>query len=182
MALPFVALALAVWLGALGWAHVTGAPVAAPLAPWQASFTGLDVEDQRLYRLLREAIFEAENVRAETGQWPSPGSLAGEGVVPFAREAGEPDFGWRRVEAFPCINYVGEAAGKRWLILFIEPEPGALKTPGEVAPPVDEEHHTLPDGTALHVTVWVQPASTPAPEGAVTFPNASGWTQLVSAR
>jgi len=50
-------------------------------------------------------------------------------------------------------NYLGPSEGRRWLVLFIELDPRASP---EKAPPEDSEHHTLSDGTALHVTVWTQ--------------------------
>jgi hypothetical protein len=181
-AVPFLALALVVWAGGLAWARLRGPAVGAAMAPWQQSYLALPEAQQRLYRAVREGIFEAENVRAATGAWPSVEQLADEGIPPFAADPLRPALTWRMAREGLYVNYVGEGDGQRWLVLFIEPEPGALKTPGEAAPPVDEEHHTLPDGTALHVTVWTQPASAPAPAGVLAFPVAEGWTQLVSPR
>lgn len=181
-ALPFLALALVAWAGGLGWARWHRAETAAPLDPWQRSFLGLPESEQRLYRAVREGIFEAENVRAETGAWPTAEQLAGEGIPPFAADPLLPALTWRQAREGLYVNYVGDGEATRWLILFIEPDPKALKTPGEAAPPVDEEHHTLPDRTALHVTVWTQPVTEPPPKGVLAFPVAEGWTQLVSPR
>lgn len=181
-AAPFLALALLVWTAGVAAARWRG-PLPGPApAPWQRSFVELPEAQQRLYRALREGIFEAENVRAATGHWPTPQALADEGVPPFAPDVLWPALDWRTARQGLYVNYLAEGDGQRWLVLFIEPEPGALKTPGEAPPPVDEEHHTLPDGTALHVTVWTQPASEPAPKGVLAFPVAEGWTQLVSPR
>lgn len=181
-ALPFLVLALVAWLAGLGWARWQRPAATAQLDPWQRSYLGLPEAEQRLYRAVREGIFEAENVRAATGAWPSAEALAADGVPPFAPDELLPALSWRHAREGLYVNYVGEGGGQRWLVLFIEPDPKALKTPGEAAPPVDEEHHTLPDGTALHVTVWTQPASEPAPTGVLAFPVAEGWTQLVSPR
>ena len=79
------------------------------------------------------------------------------------------------------VNYVGvpaAAQGTRWLVLFIEPAATAFeaKTP---PPPVDEEHHTLPDGTALHVTVWTTANQGPEPTEVLAFPVSEGWVQRV---
>lgn len=180
-AAPFLALALLAWAAGVSAARWRGPETFAPLSPWQRSYLELPDDGQRLYRAVREGIFEAENVRAETGEWPDVQRLAEDGIPPFAPVEG-PALSWRLARQGVYVNYLGEGGGTRWLILFIEPEPNALKTPGEAAPPVDEEHHTLPDGTALHVTVWTQPATEPLPKGVLAFPVSDGWTQLVSPR
>jgi len=152
------------------------------LMPWQKSFRLLPADQQRLYRAVREGIFEAENVRSSTKQWPSVQALADDGVPPFAPDALTPKLAWEKRQQGVYVAYLGRPASRdalRWLILFIEPEPTALKGPGDKPPPVDEEHHTLPDGTALHVQVWTQLDSEPEPVGVPAFPVAEGWTQRV---
>lgn len=181
-AAPFFALALFVWAAGVLAARVRGSDAVPERSPWQRSYLELPEAQQRLYRAIREGIFEAENVRAETGAWPEVQRLAEDGLPPFAPSELLPAMAWRLARQGLYVNYVGEADGTRWLVLFIEPEPTALKTPGEAAPPVDEEHHTLPDGTALHVTVWTQPSTEEAPPGVLAFPVSEGWTQLVSPR
>ncbi len=181
-AAPFLAFALLAWGLGIAWAHRGGAPTDDALLPWQASFLARSEGDQRLYRALREGIFEAENLRAAAGGWPSVDALIEAGAPPFAADALLPPLAWTHAREGLYATYLGEGDGQRWLILFIEPDPAALKTPGEPPPPVDEEHHTLSDGTALHVTVWTQPASAPRPAGVPAFPAAEGWTQLVSPR
>jgi hypothetical protein len=181
-AAPFLALALVVWTAGVVAARSRGTDAAAALSPWQRSYLELPDAQQRLYRAIREGIFEAENVRAETGAWPDVARLVDDGIPPFAPSAMVPALSWRLARQGLYVNYVGEGDGARWLVLFIEPEPNALKTPGEAAPPVDEEHHTLPDGTALHVTVWTQPSTEKPLPGVLAFPVADGWTQLVSPR
>ncbi|MCC6338053.1 MAG: hypothetical protein IT380_29175 [Myxococcales bacterium] len=181
-AAPFLALALLVWVAGVGAARWRGAAPGAALAGWQKSYLELPEAQQRLYRAIREGIYDAENVRAETKVWPEAARLADEGVPPFAPDGLSPSLTWRTARQGPYVNYLGEGDGQRWLILFIEPDPKALKTPGEAAPPVDEEHHTLPDGTALHVTVWTQSSTEPPPRGVLAFPVAEGWTQVLSPR
>jgi hypothetical protein len=181
-AAPFFALALVAWAAGVLAARTRGSDAAPALSPWQRSYLELSDQQQRLYRAIREGIFEAENVRAETGAWPEVQRLTDDGLPPFAPSELLPAMSWRIARQGLYVNYVGEVDGTRWLVLFIEPEPNALKTPGEAAPPVDEEHHTLSNGTALHVTVWTQPSTEKAAPGVLAFPVAEGWTQLVSPR
>ena len=75
------------------------------------------------------------------------------------------------------INYVGESEGLRWLVLYLEPDPRMERT---AAPPEDDEHHTLADGTGLHVTLWTQPLSEPTTELVTAFPGAEGWVERVA--
>jgi hypothetical protein len=178
--LPFLLAALGTWGAGLAVGRLTARDSAAELAPWQRSYLELPAAGQRLYRLVREGILEAENVRSATKQWPSVEALAADGVPPFAADAVTEPLAWVQRRQGVYVNYLGVPTGgavERWLVLFIEPEPVAFATPGEKPPPVDEEHHTLPDGTALHVTVWTQPGTGPAPTGVLAFPVTEGWTQ-----
>lgn len=75
-----------------------------------------------------------------------------------------------------AINYVGEGEGLRWLVLLLEPDPRAAP---EKAPPEDDEHHTLSDGTPLHVTVWSQPLSELTAQLVTAFPATEGWVERV---
>ena len=56
-------------------------------------------------------------------------------------------------------------------------EPGLPPDPA----PNDEEHHRLPDGTMLHIYVWMHRYGGDVPVGFVRQPQASGWTQVFSA-
>jgi hypothetical protein len=172
--LPFVALALLVWVGGVARARLAGPASSQPEAPpWQHSFLQLTQPQQRLYRALREGLYDVENRRAATGRWPDAASLAADEVPPFCEGT------WAQATKGVYVNYLGEAEGLRWLVLFIEPEPGLLRAPNEPAPPVDEEHHTLPDGLAVHVTVWTQPLTESPPTSLLAFPVAEGWVQRV---
>ena len=65
---------------------------------------------------------------------------------------------------------------KRWLTIQ-EPEPGALPDPS----PNDDEHHRLPDGTTLHIYVWMHRYGGQVPAAFVPLPQNSGWIEVFSA-
>ncbi len=178
-------LALTTWVAALAWAWAARSrPTVAALAPWQRSYLELSPDGQRRYRAVREGILEAENVRAATKAWPDPSQLKAEGVPPFDDES----YTWVLRQHGIYVNYVGVRrdgpAEARWLLLFIEPEKSAFDAKAP-PPPVDEEHHTLPDGTALHVTVWTTGGASASNEAApfadevLAFPVSEGWVQRV---
>ena len=174
---PWLVVTVALWAGVVALRQTRTAP-APQRPPWEHSFLELSPADQLRYRLVREGILEAENRRSGTETWPEPEVLAVEGVPPF--EATDLEWTLRRHGIY--VNYVGVPAtgrpGLRWLVLFIEPE--AVAFDGQApAPPVDEEHHTLPDGTVLHVTVWTTPNQGLVPCEVLAFPVAEGWVQRV---
>jgi hypothetical protein len=164
--LRWLAFALAVFGGTLAWKRFR-VPEASPsgLASWQRPVSDLSPEGRAAWARIRAGLLEVERARATSGTWPEPGDA-------FFPE-------WRRAQHRLVINYLGEAADQRWLALVLEPEPDRPGTPREPPAPDDEEHHTLPDGTALHVTVWSQPRHLPPPEGVVAFPASEGWTEWV---
>lgn len=177
---PFLLGALLIWGAGLAAGRTRGGAASVERAPWQRSWLELPAPEQRRYQAVREGILEAENLRASTKQWPSVEALAAEGVPPFALDEPTAPLTWVQRRLGVYVNYLGvpsSGAGQRWLVLFIEPAPVAFVTPGEAPPPVDEEHHTLPDGTSLHVTVWTQPNEGPAPAEVLAFPVTDGWTQ-----
>lgn len=136
---------------------------AAELLPYQTWATELTSVEQEHFGRIRAAVREAESARSEQKKWPS--------------SFGAPGFGWVQRGQGLYINYLGlpsDPARLRWLVLYIEPEPTALKEP---APPDDEEHHTLSDGTALHVSIWSAPNAGPVPDAVLPFPAAENWTQ-----
>lgn len=148
-------------------ALLSRAPTPAPSpadagAPWQRPVSGLTPAQQQLHAALRERLRDAERLRAETKTWPPA-----EGLFPT---------GFTRRQRGIAVNYLGEAEGLRWLVLFLEPDP---RLPSEPAPPEDDEHHVLADGTALHVTTWTQPLSEPPPSDVTAFPAAEGWVERV---
>jgi len=137
-------------------------PVPGP--SWQRPVSELTDTQQKFYRQLRQQLRVAEQRRAqdEKKMWPPA-----EGLFPE---------GWRHRSQGTAINYLGPGDGLRWMVLIIEPDPRAAT---EKAPPEDDEHHTLSDGTALHVTVWTQPLSEPLTEFVTAFPAAEGWVERV---
>lgn len=164
--LRWLGLAAVVFAGALAWKRLR-APEAAPaLLSWQRAISDLSPEARAAWEGLRAGLLDVARVRGEVGAWPEPG------------DAFPP--GWRRAQHRRVVNYQGEAAGKRWLVLFLEPEPPTPGLPEEPPPPDDEEHLTLPDGTALHVTVWSQPRAAPPPTSVVAFPANEGWTEWIN--
>jgi hypothetical protein len=170
-------IALVVWSGGVALQHLRDRPVSATIAPWQGSFRELPPAEQRTFRHLREALAELEGARVDDGAWPAPERLQTLGIEPFRSDELSPPLGWTLKRHGIYATYLGlpaETTAQRWLIQLIEP---ATREP---APPEDEEHHTLPDGTPIHVTVWTQANSEPPPaDDVLAFPSATGWRQCV---
>jgi hypothetical protein len=161
-ALLIAALVVAVAATSFMRRHRTAAP-STELLPYQARVVELPATEQERFAQIRAALREAEKIRAASRQWPA--------------EFGAPDVKWIQRGQGLYVNYLGvpDAPSRlRWLVLIIEPEPSALKDP---APPEDEEHHTLSDGTAVHVSVWTTPNEGPIPQVVLPFPAAENWTQ-----
>lgn len=156
--LTWLLVALAVFGGFTLYSKLRARPP--PPAPsWQRPVSELSPAQQRFHAHLREQLRVAERERGLTRSWPLTTD------------------GWPLRRQGLYVNYLGEAVGLRWLVLFIEPDPRAGP---EATPPEDEEHHTLTDGTALHVTVWTQPLSEPKSEQVTAFPAAEGWVERVT--
>ncbi len=172
---PWLLLVGVVWGGGLLVQRLRPAPPSDPLAPWQHSFRELPNVEQRTFRQLREALPELERARVADGRWPAPELLAA--LEPFREDEVTRPRRWTLRTNGPYATYLGlptSAADERWLVLFIEP------TTNEAAPSEDEEHHTLPDGRGVHVTVWSQPGEEPTPgDDVLAFPAAENWRQRV---
>ena len=156
------AVGLVAWLG---FAH-RSAQTPLDLLPYQAQVSELAAPEQQRFAQVREQLRGAEEERDATGQWPQ--------VL-----ASEPDIRWIRLARGHYVNYLGVPASARrlrWLVMVIEPEAAAIRDPPA---PEDDEHHTLRDGTGLHVTVWSAPNEGPLPEVVLPFPAAEGWTQRI---
>lgn len=159
--ISWLLVALAVFGVGTLYSRLAAAP--APPAPaWQRPVSELNDSQQTFYARLRGQLRAAERERGITNDWPPAAGIFLEGWVQ------------RRQGSY--VNYLGAAEGLRWLVLFIEPDPRAEKVE---APPEDDEHHTLSDGTPLHVTVWTQPLSEPSPSVVTAFPGAEGWVERV---
>jgi hypothetical protein len=168
-----------------GTAGPGGGPRAGDLAPFQVLFRDASPAVQLMFRELQEGVREAENGRAAGGRWPAVGSLAEQGVPPFASDAvAKPGYRWRLVQDGVYVNYLGVPApgssAADFLVLIQEPASGSVE-PGVASPPPDELHHRLTDGTPLQVSIWFRAGGSPAPDGAaITRPFAEGWTQVLA--
>ena len=166
-----------------GYSGSQNAPRAGDLLPFQILFRDAPPPVQRMYREMQEGLLEAEYRRAatNTGVWPAVGTLAAEGIPPFALT--RPPYRWSLVRDDVFINYVGlpEPDGPAFLALIQEPDPNAIDT--TPAASLDEVHHRLPDGTLLHVSIWFRAAGAAMSAGRpVTQPAAAGWTQVLVGR
>ena len=151
--------------------------IAVGLLPFQRLIRDAPPAEQRTFRELQEGLLEAERLRARTGQWPDVATLAAEGIPPFAADPTQKvAYKWTSVRQDWAINYLGvpsDAAAPAWVLVILEPEPGAPADPA----PNDETHHRLPDGTTLHVSVWNMPeAKRRSGFAALRLPQNEGWT------
>lgn len=137
-------------------------PPPAERPSWQRPVDELTAPQQALYLQLRGALRSLLERRNADQRWP-------------ASAAGLPE-SFQQHSAGHVVNYVGEGEGLRWLLLVLEPDP---RLPREPAPPEDDEHFTLADGTGLHITVWTQPLTEPPPPSVTAFPAAEGWVERV---
>ncbi|HEV8317229.1 MAG TPA: hypothetical protein VGQ10_07455, partial [Vicinamibacterales bacterium] len=117
--------------------------------------------------------------RARTKAWPDPASLAAQGVAPFAPAGDGAAYQWSRSEQSGIVNYFGrprDPSQPAWLLEIQEPEPGMRPDPA----PLDDQHHRLPDGTTLHIYVWMHRFGGQVPVGFVRQPQTSGWIEVFS--
>lgn len=151
------------------------------LMPYQMLMRDLVIDDQAMFNALEQSLLDAEAVRSTSGRWPDAPALRSLPPVMPGAAAGGTAYAWQRQTQGVITHYVGvpgrEVSAPAWMIAIKEPEPGV---PTDTAPN-DEEHHRLPDGTVLHVSIWthrfggqVDPAFVPQPE-------AGGWTQVLVA-
>ena len=156
----WIGVALGVWAGGTVYSKLRAPPT--PTPSWQRPVSELTAAQQQFHARLRDQLRAAEQERGATKTWP-PASTH------FPA-------GWTFLKLSTTVNYVGEGEGLRWLVLFLEPDP---RQKVEKAPPEDDEHHTLSDGTPLHVTVWTQPLTEPALGQLTAVPAAEGWVERV---
>ncbi len=163
------ALGLVLLLTAVAYASYRrrAAPLpAAELLPYQARASELPKSEREVYAAIRLGLKSAEATRARTKAWPATFEAAG--------------LTWSKRGQGLYINYLGlpaQASQLRWLVLIIEPAESGLK---DAPAPEDDEHHTLADGTALHVTLWSAPHDGPIASVTLPFPAAEGWVQRLS--
>lgn len=150
------------------------------LLPYQTLVRALPDVDQRQFRAVRQGLLIAEAERARASRWPDPAALAAQGAAPFAVTPAEAsDYQWLRFQQGVTVNYFGrpsDPSRPAWLLTIQEPEPGALPDPS----PNDDEHHRLPDGTTLHIYVWMHRYGGQVPAAFVSQPQAGGWTEVFS--
>jgi hypothetical protein len=140
------------------------------LMPYQTLVRTLPESDQQQFRALHETLVAAEAERARTSSWPDAASLALPGS----------DYRWTRFERGVITTYLGrprEPSQPAWLLEIQEPEPGVPPDPA----PNDEQHHRLPDGTTLHVFVWMHRFGGEVAAGFAPQPQNTGWIEVVSA-
>jgi hypothetical protein len=147
----------------------------------QIRFADLASRDQRLFRQIQEGIAEAERVRVSTGKWPSVEALAEQGIPPFAPDPiDRAHYGWSLLQKGVEVNYVGApAAGlerESFVVLILEPDPG---TPIDPKARPDEIHHPLPDGSMLHVSIWMGPPLRGLTDPVESLPPEKGWKQVL---
>jgi hypothetical protein len=169
--------------GGTGGARAVG-PDRAQLTVDQRAFQDLDADEQRVFLQLEELLTEAERGRAQTGAWPTAEALASDGVTPFAADPiDHVGYQWRHLATGKAVNYLGSApvgsARPSFVLLILEPDAGIANDPNQ---PLDEFHHRLPDGTLLHVSVWLGPgAALGDPSAAIArLPVEAGWRQVVT--
>ena len=177
-----VAAAIVVVAAAYVFRPAIGAPdvrreVPIGLLPYQRLIREAPAEEQRVFRELREGLLEAERIRAQTGHWPDVTTLAADAIPPFAPDpTRSAEYKWTSVRQDWAINYLGipsESSQPAWLLVILEPEPGAPADPA----PDDETHHRLPDGTTLHVSIWSMPEEKRRSGfAALRLPQNDGWT------
>jgi hypothetical protein len=176
-------LALAVGIAGVIGAYVlsnraaSGGDAMRGLLPYQTLARSLPEADQQIYRALRQAEAAAETARGRTSAWPEPARLASQGLAPFAGSSN--GYRWSRLQQSGIVNYFGEPrdpAQPAWLLEIQEPEPGTLPDTA----PNDDEHHRLPDGTVLHIYIWMHRLGGQVPVGFTRQPENSGWTQVFS--
>lgn len=154
-----------------------GAPgTAKNLLPYQTLARTLPDAEQVVFRSIRQGLLEVEAQRARLSRWPLPAALASEGIAPFSNTTA---FTWQQFRQGVTVSYVGvpaDPAAPAWMLTIQEPEPNAPPDPS----PNDDEHHRLPDGTTLHIYVWMHQYGGRVKPVFVPRPEADGWTQVFS--
>ncbi len=145
------------------------------LLPYQILARSLPDAEQQTFLAIRHGLSDAEAVRAEQARWPEPAALANRGVSPFAGDG--QSLRWQRFQQGKTVDYLGlpaDAASPAWLLILQEPEPNMPPDPA----PLDDEHHRLPDGTTMHVYVWMHQYGGRVTPGFIGQPQSQGWTQV----
>jgi len=145
------------------------------LLPYQVLVRTLPDSEQQTFGAIRSGLGDAEAERAREMRWPEPSALASRGIAPFAGDA--QSLHWQRFQQGKTVDYLGipsDPASPAWLLVLQEPEPNMPPDPA----PLDDEHHKLPDGTTMHVYVWMHQYGGRITQGFVGQPQNQGWTQV----
>lgn len=176
-------LAVLIVVGVAGYLFVRGGDSAADdrknLLPYQLLARTLAEPAQHTHAALRQGLLAAESDRARLNRWPDASTLRDHGVAPFDGTGG-PRLTWYSFMQSTTINYVGIPADDiepAWILAIQEPESGAPPDPS----PDDDEHHRLPDGTTLHIYVWMHRFGGRVTPAFVPQPQAEGWVQVFAA-
>lgn len=146
------------------------------LLPYQVLAHTLADSERQMYAALRRGLLDLEAERARTSRWPQPLALAAAGVPPFSTGAAD-RIEWHRFQQGATVNYLGrptEPSAPAWILAIQEPEPNAPPDPA----PNDDEHHRLPDGTTLHIYVWMHRYGGRIAAEFVAQPQHNGWTEV----
>lgn len=174
-----VAVLFAMYLGLRTTA--TGGGAGGSLMPYQMLVRDVVSTDQAMFEHLREALLKAESGRSRTGQWPAPAMVSRLNAMPVAGSSASVRYTWALARQHIIVNYLGlpegEASAAAWLLRIQEPDPLSAADTA----PNDEEHHRLPDGTVLHVSIWTHRFGGQMTPEFFPKPELAGWTQLLTA-
>jgi hypothetical protein len=142
------------------------------LLPYQTLVRNLVSSDQTTFGDFQGTLIEIEAARARTGRWPETGGMPG--------PAPPASYTWMGSREGLFLNYLAlpsDDVSAAWLLVIQEPDPAAVPDPA----PNDEEHHRLPDGTVLHVSIWTHRFGQQVPREFVRQPQTAGWIQVLMA-
>lgn len=139
----------------------------------------LPPEDRQSYEALRRSVDRVEAIRASAGSWPSIRVLGERGVAPFARDDAGPYYDWSFLKAEDRVSYAGRPAVNRGsdLMLVVQEPKDPLAHPSGA--PRDPSHRMLPDGSVIHVSIWMRPhRDDPITAGVLERPAELGWREV----
>ncbi len=159
----------------LAFGRDTNAGDAARMLPYQVLVRTLPESEQQIYGALRKGLRDLEAERAQGKRWMDPPLAATRGIPPYSDASGAIE--WRQFQQGATVNYFGvpkDPAAPAWILTIQEPEPNQPPDPA----PLDDEHHRLPDGTTLHIYIWMHKYGGQVPVRFVPQPQTEGWSEL----
>ena len=140
------------------------------LLPYQLLVGTLVSTDQATFGDLQRALLEIEAARAALGRWPDATAVKDLG-----------SYTWTTAREGYFVNYLAapasDVSAAGWLLVIQEPDPQLTPDPA----PNDETHHRLPDGTVLHVSIWMHRFGGQIAPKFIRQPEGAGWTQVLTA-